>query len=322
MRKSTCCSAKIRRFSGRRRQCVKCHRTWRIRLKKRGRLSLRIDDRLVQRVFIDHRSLTQIARQRGLTRQALSYRFRRTLEARLACIRPRSAGEDGLILLVDGLWFRFKGRPWVLYLMALRPVEADQAMFVDPLLAEGPESKHAWQMALDSIPSEYRIRICALVGDQFKGCRSIADENGWVLQLCHFHLLAQLERAVGKRRKMLRARVLRSEAYRLVKKALLTNDWRELNWIVYCLKALIAEPAMPLGYRRTVRGFLRCMSHYHAYQTYPDLRLPRTNNTSEAMGRRVRDLMARTRALSSPQSLKLWATGYVRSKPAIACRPS
>jgi hypothetical protein len=273
-------------------------------------------------VLVEHRSLTQIARQRGLTRQALSYRFIRALEARFEVGQLQSANEDALILLADGVWFRFKNRPWVLYLMALRPVTANEATFIDPLLLEGGESKHAWQKALNTIPSKDRVRICALVGDKFSGCRSIAAENGWILQLCHYHLIAQLERGTGKRRPAPKGRVLRQEAYRLVKKALLTNDWKQLSWMIFCLKALIAEPAMPGLYKSVVRGFLRHMADYHAYRAYPNLRLPRTNNSSEAMARRIRDLMGRTRALSSPESLRLWATQHVRLKPTIACRPA
>lgn len=322
MRKSTCCAAKIRRFSGRRRQCIHCLRTWRVRLKKRGRRTLRTDDRLLKRVFIDHRSLTQIARQRRLTRQALSYRFLRALEARFDFQALSQDNDDQLILLADGLWFRFKGRPWVLYLMALRPVNADTATFMNPLLVEGSESMQGWQKAIATIPSDRRKRICALVGDNFKGCRSIAEENGWILQLCHFHLIAQLERAVGKRFSTVKAPGLRREAYRFVKKALLSNDGAELQRILYCLKILIAEPAMPIIYKRAIRGFFRHLDHYHAYQAYPHFRLPRTNNTSEAMGRRIRDLLSRTRALSSPQSLKLWARHCVKLKPTIACRPA
>lgn len=322
MRKSTCCEAKIRRFSGRRRQCVSCHRTWRIRPKKRGRHPRRIDDRLLRRVFVDHCSLTQIAKRRRLTRQALSHRFLRTLEARFRIDRLRATDADDLILLADGLWFRFEGRPWVLYLMALRPRNANEATFIDPLLQEGPESAVAWRTAFDSIPSERRVRICALVGDQFKGCRSIAAENGWILQLCHFHLIAHLERGVGKRRATSGSRDLKRAAYKIVREALLADDWKELRQKVHFLKALIAEPAMPTSYRRIVKGFLRQMHHYHAFKTYPNLRLPRTNNTSEAMGKRLRRLMRRTESLSSPQSLKLWATAYVRAKPSIACRPA
>jgi hypothetical protein len=296
-------------------------RTWRIRPKKRGRRPLRIDDRLVGRVLLDQRSLTQIARRRRLTRQAISHRFLRALQARFECSPAAKTLGSDFILLADGLWFRFKGRPWVLYLMALRPIEAAEATFVDPLLIEGPERKQAWQRAMETLSSDRRLKIRALVGDKFTGCRSIAEENGWVLQLCHFHLLAQLKARLGKRPSF-KARMLRSEAYRLVKRALTTIDGKELSWIIYCLRALITEAAMPVAYRRAVKGFLRHMDHYHAYLAYPNLRLPRTNNSAEAMGRRIRGLINRTRGLSTPESLRLWATEQVRLHPRIACRPT
>jgi hypothetical protein len=147
MPKSTCCRAKAIRFSGRRRQCIACRRTWRIRSKKRGRPALRRDRRLIQRVLVQKRSLTEIAQRRKITRQALSHRFRKALAAPSAPagLVPPASGD--LILLVDGLWFKFRRRPWVLYLMALRPVKEDTATFIAPLLLEGSERMHGWQTA-------------------------------------------------------------------------------------------------------------------------------------------------------------------------------
>lgn len=321
MRKSPCCAAKIRRFSGRRRQCTSCRKTWRIRPKKRGRPALRADIRLVRRVLHDRRSLTAIAHGRRLTRAALSRRFLKALQAHLARPKALMASSEDCILLLDGLWFRFRRRPWVLYLMALRPVRTDTATFIDPMLIEGPERKQAWLQAISSIPSDHRMKIRALVGDKFSGCLSIAQENGWVHQLCHFHLLAQLRGSLGGRSEV-SAPLSRQEAYRLIQEALLTTDGKQLEVKIYLLKALLAEGKMSVHFKRAIRSFLRNVNEYHAYLAYPDLRLPRTNNSAEAMGHRIRDLMRQARNVSSPESLILWATKHIRLHPHVACKPT
>lgn len=320
MPKSQCCRSIVWVFSQRLRQCSACRRRWRIRLKKRGRKDRRADHRLIAQVFSQRRSLTDLAARLGLTRQALSARLRKVLTRR-SIVRFEVAGLGAdAILLVDGLWFRFKHRQWVLYLTALRPVLEDWARFFAPVLLEGPESKQAWTKVIGMIPQDIRSSIRAIVGDKFSGCRDIAYRNGWVLQLCHFHLLAQFNGRI-KRRSTTKARVLRQEVYKLMDEALLTTDRKRLETLCMGLKLLIADNDTPKRYRSLVRGFFRAMDDYHAYLRYPELRLPRTNGTSEAMGRRIRDLLNDTRSLSTPLALENWATNLVRLKPTIMCRP-
>ena len=321
MRKSRCCEAKIWSLSDRRRQCSGCGRRWRIRLKTRGRKDRRSDHRLIAQVFSQRRSLTDVAGRLGLTRQALSARFRKVLAPRDIALSEAPAPGIDTILLVDGLWFRFKHRQWVLYLTALRPVLEDRARFFDPVLLEGSESKQAWIKVIGMIPQRHRSTIRAIVGDKFSGCRDIAHKNGWVLQLCHFHLLAQFKGRVT-RRSTTKARILRQEVFRFVSQALLTIDRKRLATLSMCLKMLLADDTTPKRYKSSVRGFLRTMDDYHAYLRYPELRLPRTNGTSEAMARRIRDLLNNTRSLSTPSALTNWATNLVRLKPTIMCRPS
>lgn len=320
MRKSQCCRSIVWALSQRRRQCSACRRRWRIRLKKRGRKDRRADHRLIAQVFSQRRSLTDLAGRSGLTRQALSARLRKVLARRsIVPFEATGLGADA-ILLVDGLWFRFKHRPWVLYLTALRPVLEDRARFLDPVLLEGSESKQAWTKVIGMIPQDVRSNIRAIVGDKFSGCRDIAHRNGWVLHLCHFHLLAQFNGRI-KRRSTTKARVLRQEVFKLISEALLTTNRKRLETLFLCLRLLIADSDTPKRYKSLVRGFFRTMDDYHAYLNYPELRLPRTNGSSEAMGRRIRDMLNNTRSLSTPSAVENWATNLVRLKPTIMCRP-
>src|SRR5262245_64801575 len=71
--------------------------------------------------------------------------------------------------------------------------------------------------------------------------------------------------------------------------------------------------------RMIVREFLRRIDHFRAYRKYPELDLPTTTGSVEAMNRRVRDLMRQTRSISSPQALQLWAIALIRTRPIVVC---
>lgn len=321
MGKSTCCNAVVWQHGSRRRLCTRCHRTWRIRSKKRGRRRLRHAQRLIQRVLLQRRSLTELAGARGLSRQALSYRFLQALKRRMKQPVPHaSAANHPLILLADGLWFRFKRRPWVLYMMALKPLEEPKAMFIDPVMLKGPESRDGWIQAMSRIPDNYRPRIKALVCDNFRGSSTIAARNGWILQLCHFHMIAQLRARMGFRRPgSVSAKEVRREGYHLVREALVTQDQSELRAMLNRLIILGDNPSTPAVMRDIFREFVRRIDAYRAYRDCPELRLPTTTGTVESMGRVIRDLMRRTRSIRTPGALMFWVNTYMRLRPHITC---
>lgn len=322
MGKSTCCRGPIRRFGKRRRQCGLCRRTWTVWLKKRGRPLRRADRRLVRRVFQQRRSLTQIAEQQGLTRQALSYRFLRALEREAA--GPKSMGlapQVHLTLLADGMWFRFRRRPWTLYLMAMKEPGRHKAVFLDPLLRSGSESRLGWETAFGTIPPESRQRIRALVCDNFAGSNNVAKKNGWVLQLCHFHLLASLHKRLGRRHPAnVPSLALRHAGYQLVREILLDLD-DKIETRRQQLRALADNDEMPWRFGNILREFARRLPAYQAYRLHPELRLPRTTGSVESMGRVIRDLLRQTRSLSTPNSVNLWIKTLLRTRPEITCNP-
>jgi hypothetical protein len=255
-----------------------------------------------------------------MTRQALGHRFLSELDRQLTRGKRDLAPAAETILICDALWCRFKGRLWVLYLMALRPISGDCATFLDPLLAHGPESKSGWQRALSTIPVDHRAKIRALVVDNFAGCTTIAKENRWILQLCHFHLIATLRAKLGGVRRLnLKDRALRLEAFQLVRIALKTSDKEQLEACLARIKIIHDDALLQWKIRDLLREFLRRIAHYRAYRAYPQLALPRTTGSAESMVRVLRDLMRRTRSLSSPRAFKLWATNYIRHRPKIAC---
>ncbi len=323
MGKSQCCGVVVWRIGERRRRCSSCRRTWRVWPKKRGRARLRSGDRLIQKVFFERRSLTELAKQKGLSRQALSYRFLRALQSRLRrskCHQPD--GDGDLVLVVDGLWFRFKKRPWVMYLMAFKMPQDHKAVFIDPVLQQGTESREGWVRAFDSIPEISRTRIRALVSDNFAGSTTLASSNGWVHQLCQFHLVASLRARLGHLHyRTVKAQSIRRQGYALVRAALTTNDNACLNATLERLQTLTEDPGMPWKFGNILREFIRRIDNYRAYQLHPELRLPRTTGSLESMGRVLRDVMHRSRSVTTPKSLNLWITNYMQLRSQITCNP-
>lgn len=92
-------------------------------------------------------------RHRGITPQAVTHRFRQALRAFVAAPRSLRLGDADLVLLIDGVWLQFRGCPWVLYLVALKPVHADAAVFLDPVLLPGREDLTHWTEVWRTCPS-------------------------------------------------------------------------------------------------------------------------------------------------------------------------
>ena len=95
-----------------------------------------------------------------------------------------------LVMLVDGLRFTVEGTIWVQYTTALKPVGSSLAYFVDPVFVSGHESAPKWQAVFRYTLPEIAPRIRALVSDGLPGLKTVAADNGWVYQRCHFHIWA------------------------------------------------------------------------------------------------------------------------------------
>lgn len=314
-RKSPCCGQRIQRFGGRRRRCSQCGRTWRIRRKKRGRKPRRITAALVRRTLGEKRPLVRQARPAGLAVAGLRQRFRRALAWWLerSASRPIPPGE--LALIVDGVWFRFGKRLWTLYLMAVKPLGAAWAMFLDPVLLPGRECAQDWHAAVGTIPLPVQSQICAFVSDGFRGSKALARAHGWIQQRCHFHLIAQLQARRGGYKHLPTQRI-REAIYRAMREALVTREAVRLARLRTRLRNLARRLDCPTRFRMFVHDFLRELDAFRTYQRYPELNLPTTTNVVEAMARLLRDQL---RPLSTPGSLLRWATALIRLRSCLVC---
>jgi len=271
-------------------------------------------------VLVEGLTLGQLFSKRpGVKLPAYRYRFRQALRRFVTRPSPQSVPRGSLVLLADGLWFQFDGKPWVLYLMALKPCGVDSATFLDPLLLPGKEGATRWRKALGTIPPSVACRIRAAVVDNLPGMRKLARQHHWVLQLCHFHLLLKLQAQRRGVRYKLRGGQVREEIQGLVRTAIGQPDGKRLSRALDRLEQLSQGNCGTQHIQTTVRRFLKDLPHYRSYLSHPSLGLPRTTNTVESMGRLVREMFRSSRAGSNPESVLLWAKALIRMRPEVRC---
>lgn len=320
--KSPCCSSRIRRYGGRRRQCLACKKTWTIRPRRRGRRRKRLPPETLLKVLKHGYSLTHFARRRP-HRVASTFRhhFRRLLWSYVSRPRKVVLPSGPLILLLDGLWFRFGNNPWVLYQVGLKPCAGKAVVFLDPTLLPGRESLSKWEAVVAKIPANFQRRIVGIVVDDLQGMRQLAYRRDWVLQLCQFHLTLKL---YGRRGMLLHAQVggpPRRELKALLRKALSLPAGVELDAVMLRVAELANEPLLAPRIRAVARELCHSLDHYRAYLRHPELGLPHTTNVVESMGARIRGGLHRHKAATNPGSLIIWATALTRASPNISCKP-
>jgi hypothetical protein len=273
----------------------------------------------LEAVLVQGRSLKSLTPRTGLTQQAMGHRWRQVIRRFVDRARVLRLPRGPLVLVLDGLYFRFRGKDWVLYMMAVKPCHQNRAVFLDPVLLPGRENMLGWSQAFTTIPPSIHRRIRASVSDEVSGIIRLGTSQGWIVQLCHFHLISRLQNCRGRRNRRLEDRPLREKLYQNVRQALELPDGPRLKTVLKKLSHLVRQATGLRVMRMIVREFLRRIHHFRAYRKYPNLELPTTTGSVEAMNRRVRDLMRQTRSVRSPHALQLWAIALIRMRPAITC---
>lgn len=318
--KSPCCAAPVYRYGARRRQCRTCRKTWTLRPRRRGRPKKRLTEDLLRRVFLEGYSLSHLARHRPRIKQVtLRHHFRRLMSDFVSRPRRIRLPAGPLVLLLDGLWFRFGMTPWVLYQLALKPVTNDKAVFLDPVLLEGKESATNWSRAIASIPAYLQHRIAGVTVDNLSGLQRLARRRGWILQLCQFHLLLKFYGRRGMLAHSLRGGNCRGELHRAVRQALLAPPGEQLSGVLARLSDFSVNPAFTSRIHAATKDFIRSIDHYRAHLTHASLRMPSTTNAVESRGARLRDLFKKHRSATTPRSVLLWATVFTRLRQEIVC---
>lgn len=316
--KSACCGAVVRRRGGKRRSCASCGRTWRTHPAKRGRKARRAGNAAVRAVFSLGLKVRHTAERSRVTVRCAYARFGKGLAAFASAARAVRLGPGPLIVIVDARWGGFGGSRWTLHFVAVRRVSSDEATVLDPVLLPGKECADGWRAVLASLPDVLRKRAVALVSDGLCGIGRVARENGWVLQRCHFHLVAKLEKRRSRRRAT-PGREVREEVCVTVRRALSSPVGEALDRDLGRLSELAAHASCPRAMRMAVREFLRRVPEYGTFLSRPELRLPNTTCTMESVNAFTE---SRGRTLRTPESWWRWAVAAVRSRPMFMCRPA
>ena len=294
-----------------------CGRTWSIRPRPRGRRTVRISGSLLRRLLVDGENTRRLAKD--YHRSVDTVRRRCRCECRRVVAEealPRlPVGVDALVLLVDGVWFRFGKRKWILYDMAVKPVGVPTAFFLDPLMLEGEERLQNWQLALATIPPDVYGRIRALVADGFSGCKAIARHHRWVIQMCHQHLDSRLLGRPGHRRAV-RGAAVRSAAVEMIQQARTTTDGHQLAILQQALSEYAHHPDLTARISGVIRRFLHDIALFRAYLDHRELDLSTTTNSLEC---RHGQLRLTVRGMNNPQAVALRVMSFTRLHPTITC---
>lgn len=274
---------------------------------------------MLSRTFVEGLTLTQQSYRSKVSLAALSARHIKLLKVAMRRPSAMHYPRGSLLLMIDGLWFSFKRKKWTLYCLALRTVRGTRARILPPILCLGKESAWQWQELIGQLPVSVRKRVKALISDHFTGVETIADKEGWLLQLCHFHLISYLYTILGGKKRTVKWRRGRFRAYRAVRALLIESDERKAARIRKRIEILMNDPQCPRRWKMRLREFLRCVHLYRTYLTHPELNLPTTTNAIENLNSRLRALAQRSRGFRTPQALERWVNAYVYFHPKVKC---
>lgn len=309
--KSPCHKAPVQRFGGRRRRCTACGRTWSIHQRRRGRKPRRIDVRLPELLLRDKESVRKLSRKRHCSISTLYRRARRAFDrCNFSSNQLLLPPDQDLVLIIDGLRFRFDGLPWTLYDVAVKPARECYAWFLDPILVPGSETATTWRYVLDAIPAEVFNRVRALVADGLGGIKAAARERNWVYQRCHYHIWALLRPwfdngGPGSPNDRIR---------QAVRDILLTADEEQAARARTTITSHLSNNLC--GGNWTLKQLLRDWQAVRAHLYYPRLGIPRTTSAVESMHSLMRTIVDR---INTPLAVLRRLGAFIRVRPTIAC---
>lgn len=312
--KSPCCRGRIIKFGKRRRQCTSCGKTWRIKQKKRGRDKFRISDQLI----LDYLNKKRFVFKTKADQERFRYRLTLSLNYFLARSKWLYPPENiPLIAVVDAMWETVEGIDCAVYVILLRPVDSDQAWILPPVIVPERESANGWEITLGSISIELKQRIIALVCDGEPHLVFQAKQLGWLIQRCHFHLIASIKNYVTNN-PLSRRRLLGKMVLEAVHTALATIDETKLETALDDL-ILISKITKNRKLKSRLTGFVKHINDFRTYLKYPKLNLPHTSNAAESLIQCIRDLQYRARGYRTAGSFIKWVKAVCLFKKTMGC---
>jgi len=319
--KSPCCRGGVRRFSARRRQCILCGKTWRVWKKKRGRRKIRVSLDIARR-FVFNRLLPTRAPRSGVrqTRNERQYRLSLSRAISAKTLPWPLIPEGGSLIAVADALVKYIENQWhTWYFILVRRPKDNEAVILPAYHQKGTETVAGWRAAFDRVEKTVFSRIQALVCDGHRGLTFEAKWRGWLLQRCHFHLIARIQSRRSKWRTSQHAKE-GQRIYDLVKRVLLEKDKSRLPPLINALEEIAwYTPSGDL--RSTLKGFVNHYEEFRAYLAHPALRLPTTNNTAETLVGLVEDVSRRARGFKRISAFDEWVSCVIKTRKTIRCVP-
>lgn len=225
--------------------------------------------------------------------------------------------EAPLILLADATLKLIKKRWYTIYVMLVRSPDESVAWIVPPVILPGKETGGGWAAALGTLPADRLAAVKVLVCDGHRGLVDFAKRRRWLIQRCHFHLIASIQ---GRRSRWDRSRHQEEgrRIYVLVKRILDAPADTDIKTLRIGVDNLaLSTDSREL--RKALTGFATNAEDFRTYLYHPNLHLPRTNNTSEACIGTIESLLKRLRGISNLCALSKWIEALVKHKKKIAC---
>lgn len=318
--KSPCCRGRIIKFGKRRRQCILCRSTWRIRQKKRGRKRKRAIKTLFRK-YLNHEipTIYVLARiRKGKSEDQRQRDLRRSLKKFIDSTPwpPFPYGEP-VISVADAMMITINKKIYTFYFILVKRVLDTKATIAAPYIAEGKESYEGWQKAFAALPKAVLASICALVCDGHLGLIYMARRKSWIIQRCNFHAIAKIQ---SRRSRWARSRhrKMGEFLYQLMNDAL-TKPSEEVALDSVRKLWEISRRTNSKNLKTYLSGFTRYYWEYRTYLQYPQLHLPRTSNSVESIIGSIRKLCNRAHGFRTINSLTLWVHALLKNKKIATC---
>lgn len=289
-----------------------------MRPKRRGRKARRMAAETIRK-YLNHERIPISRERRANT--VIASRSARLRKERDAFNEKQSwdpIPHGPLILIADAIVKYHKGVWHTWFFMLARSVDGEYAVILPPYYARGREVYKEWHHALETIPLDARKRVKALVSDGHCGLMSFAEQQHWLVQRCHIHLImaiqARRSRWVMSRKKsegeeifILTNCVLKNPNALEAKNAL--SRIEEIGWL-----------SSSKMLKKVLQGFVTSAEDYRTYLNYPELNLPTTSNTAESLNALVTNLCSRARGFRTIASLNAWIIALCKDRGTIKCR--
>ena len=319
--KSPCCRGSIWRRGERRRQCSVCGVCWRVWQRKKGRKCARNTfEPLLKYIKNSSGSLSQQASKKKISVSGRSAQMRRLVKGYNQITPWPTAPEGELIAVVDAIFEYINKVSYVFYFIYLRPISSSKATIMPFHVGiNETEGFGGWSRAFASLDPDVFKRITALACDSCSGLLGFAKRQGWVVQRCHFHLLARLSHHCSQR-KFGKNPILGRHFQKLANIVITSTNEEQVTTALNELQEMKIH-AMSKSFKTVLSGFLKHYQEYRAYINYPQLGLPNTSNTAEHFNSCIRDLQYRARGFRSFKSLSAWIEVLVKSSKTVTCNP-